>query len=82
MTVILSLKYDCLYCCIFSYYESGLSVVTDCRAVAFNRKKLKNSLRNDGTDELVDVSNGNFHWIYRSADGHASGELLPYCYIV
>jgi len=53
-------------------------VVICCSALAAaqNRKKLKNSLWNGGTGELVDVSNGSYHWMYRSAGEHVARELL------
>jgi len=59
-------------------------VVICCSALAAaeNRKKLKNSLWNVGTGELVDVSNGSYHWMYRSAGEHVARELLTYCYIL
>jgi len=43
---------------------------------------LKNSLWNGGTGELVDVSNGTYHWMYRSAGEHVARELLTDCYIL
>ena len=57
-------------------------VVICCSALAAaqNRKKLKNSLRNGGIGELVDVSIGSYHWMYRSAGQHVARELLTYCY--
>jgi len=51
-----------------------------CRTAAVNRKKLRNSSWMDGgTSELVDVSSGSYHWMYRSFGEQVARE--PYCFI-
>ena len=51
-----------------------------CRAAAVNRKKLRNSLWMDGgISELVDVSSGSYHWMYRSFGEQVARE--PHCLV-
>ena len=53
----------------------NLIEIEHCRAAAVNQKKLSNSLWMDGgTSELVDVSSGSYHWMYRSSGEQVARE--------